>query len=56
MGRWEPIGRNPPRPAQSADGLKKAPAAIHPLPQGRERIVKDYAEPKKEKLLGFPEK
>ena len=29
-------GLPPPHPAPSADGLKRTPAAVHPLPQGGE--------------------
>jgi len=41
-------------PSPGPPRLKKAPAAVHhPLPQGGEGIVKDYAEPKKERLVGL---
>ena len=39
--KWTGAGSGPPHPAPSADGLKKTPAAVHPLPEGGEgrRII-----------------
>jgi len=54
VGRWADRSGLAGTPSPGPPRLKKAPAAVHhPLPQGGEGIVKDYAEPKKERLVGL---